>query len=405
MVHEIFPFIGYYLTGLALNLTPCVYPMLAVTVSLFGAQKEKESAQKISRWPRATSYVLGMATMYSALGASASLTGGLFGAWLSNRWVLAGAGLLMLLLAFSMFGLYELQLPQGLLTRLSRRRGTGILGMYLAGLGVGIFAAPCIGPPVVALLTLVSAKGSALYGFLAFFVMSLGLGTPYWILGTFSGALEKLPRSGMWLVWVERLFGVVLVAMAVYFFVLAFTPKSLRWVLPVALILGGLYLGFVEKAGSDKTLFKKLKWGFGVLVILAGLALVVQAPGKISALVWEPYDAQKLQAYRASGQPVVLDFYADWCLPCHEMDEKTFTDSGVIKALEPYKKMRVDVTHFNAAQTRDSVDRFNVAGVPTLIFFGEDGEEVTASRTVGFVPPKKFLEIISQNTGFPLPRE
>ena len=326
---EIISFFSFYLAGLALNLTPCVYPMISVTVALFGA------GQGERRVLRATLYVLGMATMYSALGASAALTGGLFGAWLANKWVLAGLGSVMVVLAFGMFGLYQFQLPAGILARISTSRGTGLFGIFLAGLLVGVFAAPCIGPPVAALLALVAAKQDPIYGFSAFFVLALGLGTPYWLLGVFSGLVKKLPRSGAWLVWVERFFGVLLLAVSVYFFMLAFGPKQFS---------GGL--------------------------------------------AWEPYEASKLEAYRKSGAPVALDFFAEWCAPCHEMDRVTFSEKKVIEALQPFHKLRVDMTQNAPPVTRE----FQVVGIPTIVFFNRKGDEVETARVVGFVPPEKFLK-------------
>ena len=389
MPNELLAFLGFYVAGLALNLTPCVYPMLSVTVALFGVEAQQ------NRVLRASVYVLGMATMYSVLGASASLTGGFFGAWLASKWVLAGIGILMLILALGMFGLYQFQLPSGVLTRLSSHPRTGIIGMYLAGLIVGIFAAPCIGPPIVALLALVAAKGSILYGFSAFFILSLGLGTPYWLLGVSSGALRKLPRSGMWLVWMEHLFGVILLGAAAYFLVLAFGPKFLVWVIPAVLIAGGIYLGFIERAGNDKSTFRMSKWIFGFACVGAGLWFAIAIP-KTSGIVWEPYDAAKLEAYQKSGSPIVLDFYADWCIPCHEMDNQTFSKKEVQEALQPFKKLRVDVTNMSSEGTRETTDKFHVMGVPTMIFFDTKGEEVKDVRIVGFVPPVRFLEAVKQ---------
>src|SRR6185503_18342761 len=188
----------------ALNLTPCVYPMMGVTISLFGGDTGGGGMKAL---PRALVYVLGIALMYSSLGVVAAMTGGLFGGWLSNPWVLGGIGLLLLAMALSMFGLYELTAPSALLTRLGGAAGASLFGTFLAGLLVGVFAAPCIGPPIIALLAYVGSKGDPVFGFWAFFVLSLGLGLPYLVLGMSTGLLTRLPRSGSWMDWVKHLFG------------------------------------------------------------------------------------------------------------------------------------------------------------------------------------------------------
>lgn len=392
MPQELLTLFGFYLAGLTLNLTPCVYPMISVTVSIFGGTK-LDTSQKHTIF-KATLYVLGIATMYSVLGFVAGATGGFFGAWLANRWVLAGIGVIMVVLALGMFGLYQFQLPSGLLQKMTTQRTSGYLGMYLAGLVVGVFAAPCIGPPIVALLTLVGTRSDPLYGFISFFILSLGLGTPYWILGVFSGLIKKLPRSGMWLVWMERVFGVVLLGVALYYFALAFFPKNLSWVVPIVLVLGGAYLGFIERAGNEIANFRRLKWLLGVVVVFLGLWLGYRGLQSAPVLAWEPYTPEKLAAYRKEGKPVALDFYADWCIPCHEMDRYTFSNANVVQALKPFQKMRVDVTRIDTAETKAILEDFNIVGVPTMIFFDERGEEVKASRFVGFLPPERFLRTI-----------
>jgi len=387
---ELISFIGFYLAGLALNLTPCVYPMLSVTVALFG--KGGAEASLAQRVLKASMYVFGMATMYSTLGVIASLSGGFFGVWLANKWVLMTIGLLMFILALGMFGLYQFQLPSKFTAFVGSKRNANLLGIYIAGLFVGVFAAPCIGPPVVALLTLVGTINDPVYGFFAFFILSLGLGTPYWILGIFSNLMEKLPSSGAWLIWVERLFGVLLFGTGVYFLALAFVPKLLLWVMPVVLVLGGLYLGFLNKSGNQSVVFKRVKWGLGVLVISLGIFFLNQQANRAEPMVWEEYSEEKLAVYREEASPIMIDFFADWCIPCHEMDKFTFSNNSVAEAVSSYKKLRVDVTSLDAPESKMALEKFQVRGVPTLIFYNSRGEQVPEARIIGFLPPEKFLE-------------
>ena len=384
-------FLGIFLIGFALNLTPCVYPMLSVTVSLFGGQEETRTWRSFGR---AGLYVLGIATMYSALGVAAAFTGDLFGAALQSPWVLGSIGVLLLALALSMFGAYELKVPAALTAKLGAAgQAPGLLGTYLSGLGVGVFAAPCIGPPTVALLAFVGAQGDPLFGLSAFTVMGLGLGAPYLVLGTFSGVLAKLPRSGVWMVWVKKVFGVVMVGAALFYLGLAFFPEYALYAVPPTLVLGGLYLGFLEGSGRTAKAFTRVKWGVGAAAIFIGILGFqnLQKP----TIDWMPYSEEALAEAQAAGKPVLMDFYADWCIPCLELDRVTFTDRRVIQATEDFARIKVDLTHYDSPEAEALRERFDVAGVPTLVFLNKNGEEIRKARVVGFMGPDPFLERVN----------
>ena len=380
-------FLAIFLIGLALNLTPCVYPMLSVTVSLFGTQSDTNTARV---FVKAVVYVLGIASMYSVLGVTAAMSGGLFGNWLQSPWVLGAIGALLFGLALSMFGVYQIQAPYWLTSKLGGTTGTGFISLFISGLVVGIFAAPCIGPPVIALLALVGQKGDPLFGFWAFFILSLGLGFPYLILGTFSGLLKKVPRSGAWLIWVERIFGVVLVGAALFYISLAFFPKFAAYVVPFTLIVGGLYLGFIEPSAKDKVWLKRIKWVFGIASVVVGglFANALREP----SVSWHPYDEDWITEAKASEQPIIMDFYADWCIPCLELDRKTFTDPEVIAIADRFVRLKVDLTHFDSPEAEALRKKYDIAGVPTIVFLDTDGTEVVSSRVVGYLPPERFLE-------------
>lgn len=382
---------GIFLIGLALNLTPCIYPMLSITVSLFGTRKGEES--RISRsFFMASIYVLGIVTMYSVLGVAAAYTGALFGSWLQSPWVLGGIGLLIFGLALSMFGLYELQPPASLMQKLSgaQRKTTGIAGHFVSGLVVGVFAAPCIGPPVIALLAFVGAQGDPLFGFLVFFVMALGLGFPYLILGTFSGLLNNLPQSGTWMVWVKKLFGVILTGVALFYLALAIYPSWTMHVVIATLLAGGIYLGFFEQSRSAGKGFVYLKRATGIAAILISV-LMIQNLMK-EGIVWEPYTAEKLEQAAAEGKPVVMDFYADWCIPCLELERTTFTDPEVIDRTESFVRLKVDLTQYGSPESQQLRDEFQIAGVPTIVFLTPGGIEVESARVVGYLRSEQFLQ-------------
>ena len=385
-------FFAIFLIGLALNLTPCVYPMLSVTVSLFGSQAETKFLRVFFK---ALLYVLGIATMYSVLGVIAALGGGLFGSWLQSPWVLGSIAALLFALALSSFGLYQIQMPFWLTSKLGGTSGSGFIAIYFSGLVVGVFAAPCVGPPVIALLTFVAAKGSASFGFWAFFILSLGLGFPYLILGTFSGLLKKIPRSGSWLIWVEHIFGVILVGAALFYLSLAIAPKFAIYVIPIALAAGGIYLGFIDKSGKDKPALKRIQWMLGIIAIVAGLIFANNLRNK--GMTWETYSDADLLKAKETGLPVMIDFYADWCIPCLELDRNTWTDEEVIQATKDIKKIKVDLTHFDSQEAEVLRKKFNISGVPTIIFIRADGTEAIESRIIGFVSPKEFLTKLKQS--------
>ncbi len=382
---------GIFLIGLALNLTPCIYPMLSVTVGLFGSKKGEESKLGYS-FTMASIYVLGIVMMYSVLGVAAAYTGAIFGSWLQSPMVLAGIGVLIFALALSMFGLYELQPPSSWMQSLSgtQRKTTGVFGHFFSGLVVGVFAAPCIGPPIIALLAFVGSQGDPLFGFAIFFVMALGLGFPYLILGTFSGLLSKLPQSGTWMVWVKKVFGVVLVGVAAFYLALAFAPGYSMHVIIATLLAGGVYLGFLEQTGRKKKIFTRIKWGVGIATILLGV-LFIQNLQK-EGIVWEAYSDEKFEEAIQSGTPVMMDFYADWCIPCLELERTTFTDIDVIDATMEFRRFKVDMTQYESERSERLREEFNIAGVPTILFFNSEGVEVEDARVVGFLRADRFLE-------------
>ncbi len=385
-------FIALFFIGLALNLTPCVYPMLSVTVSVFGGQNDPNLVRVFSK---AVIYVLGIATMYSVLGVLASFSGELFGSWLQHPWVLGGIGVLLFALALSMFGLYEIQVPYWMASRIGTGSSTGFIGVYFSGLVVGVFAAPCIGPPIIALLAFIGAQGDPVFGFWSFFILSMGLGLPYLILGTFSGLLPKLPKSGVWMVWVKKVFGVVLVALALFYLSMPFIPVSdAYWVIPVSFIVGGIYLGFLEQSGKGTPVFSKIKMAFGVFAIIIGVIFIANLQKE--GMEWDAYREDKLLMAQNQGVPVVVDFYADWCIPCLELERITFTDSRVIEATSDMVRLKVDLTHFDSPESEDIRKRYNVAGVPTIVFLDREGSEVEEARIMGFVGPDEFLRRINK---------
>ena len=382
--------IGVFFAGLALNLTPCVFPLIPITIGFF-TQQTKD--RKGSTFPLALAYVLGIALTYSVLGVLAALSGAIFGSALQSPWVVGLIVVVLLSLATSMFGLWELRVP----TWAQKASGgrTGVFGALIMGLVMGFIAAPCIGPFVVGLLTYVGQRGDPLLGFVLFFTLAMGLGLPYLILGTFTGAINKLPASGMWMIGVRRVFGVILVAMAAYFAAPLMPGDSGGWLMSGVLVLGALYLLVIDRTGHEQASIDRVMRLLSVAVLVVGVMMVPgirQGGDAITAaaahLEWQAYQAAGAKAAIASGGPVIVDFYADWCAPCRELDERTFSAPEVRAVLEGYTRFKVDLTRATE-ENQALTTEYGVMGVPTVIVFS-GGDEVF--RITGFEPPGRFLE-------------
>ncbi len=392
-----------FLGGLALNLTPCVYPMIPITISYFGGQSQGKKGSLVAH---ACLYVIGMAVTYSVLGVFAALSGSLFGSALQYPPVLIGIALVMVLLALSMFDVYEFRMP-AFLNRLAGGSQKGFAGTFLMGLTVGIVAAPCIGPFVLGLLTYVGNKGSAFLGFVLFFVLALGMGVPFIVLGVFSGSLKKLPRSGAWMVWVRKVFGFILLAMAVYFLEPLFpNPLAYRLTLALILLLAGIYLAWIDTVQSTGKAFPLLRNIVGILFFALALYAAVTgienflrnaSTGTVvsratNAIQWFPYSQGMLDQAVREGKPVFIDFYADWCVPCKEMDAQTFTVPEVVTRSRDFVMLKVDLTSAEDPKAGALREKYQVKGVPTFIFLRPDGKEIADLRGTGFESKDVFLE-------------
>ena len=338
--------VAAFLGGLALNLTPCVYPMIPVTLAFFGGQAA-------GSWQRtawlATCYVLGLSMSYAILGLLAARTGAFFGSWLQHPAVLIGIAIIIVALSLSMFGLYDLRPPQVLTNRLGQAF-TGAGGAFAMGLVVGLVAAPCVGPFILGLLLLVSQLANPITGFLLFFVLGLGMGLPYLILGLAASRIGRLPKAGGWLVWSKRALGVVLLGLALHFI----------WPL-------------LPSQASQPT------------------------PQVASTVVaWEPYSQAAFERAQRAHRPILIDVYADWCIPCVEMDRVTFHHPDVVRALGSVMTLRVDATRGVSDEAGEMLERSHVYGAPTILLFDRHGQEQRALRFSGFATPDELLERLQQ---------
>ena len=384
-----------FVGGLALNLTPCVYPIIPITISFFVGQA---SGQMGKSFVLAAVYVLGMAITYSTLGVIAALTGGLLGASLQNPMVLVGIAAIFLLFAASMFGAFEIRVPT-FLASFAGGSKQGLWGSLFMGLTVGIVAAPCIGPFVISLLTYVAGKADPVAGFVLFFVLSMGLGLPYLLLGTFSGSIKNLPRSGEWMVWIKKVFGVIMIAIAVYF-VSTLLPGALYYaILTIVLAIGGLAVGFFDKSRASFAWFPALKKITGIALLVLGFWLAGSAwtESRRESIAWQPFEYALLESAQQQGKPVLVDFYADWCIPCKQIETKLFKDAEIVALSGKFTALKADLTEEGSRFNQDLRLQYEVLGVPTIILIDDKGREYRRfTDELVKMAPADFAEIMRQ---------
>jgi thioredoxin:protein disulfide reductase len=348
--------VSFFILGLAMALTPCVLPMLPIMSSvIFGSKNESHrNISKLRSSVLALSYVLGMAIMYSVAGMITAALGASIQSWLQNPWVLSAFALMLLALAASLFGFYELRLPQALHNKIDRiagkQEGGSVIGAFMLGGISTLIASPCVTAPLAGVLAFIAQTGSIPMGGVLLFVMALGMGLPLMLFAI--GARGLLPKAGAWMTIVQRIFGVLLIGLAVWVASPIFTSS---------------------KTSSNETMHQ-LESG-----------LMFQRVATSAQL-----DAALLQA-KQKGQPVLLDFYADWCVTCKEMELLTFSDEKVKAALSTYQLIQVDVTK-NTVEHQRILKQYALFGPPAILFFDVNGEEKFSKRVIGFMKAERFLE-------------
>jgi thiol:disulfide interchange protein DsbD len=406
----------FFIAGLGLSLTPCVFPMIPILSGIIAGQGHKISRGRA--FALSLAYVLGMAVTYAAAGVAAGMTGTLLSAALQSPWVLGAFALVFVVLSFSMFGFYELQLPTSLQSKLSEESGH-----LQGGRGIGVFAmgalsalivGPCVAAPLAGALLYIGQTGDAVLGGTALFVMALGMGVPLLIVGLSAGTL--LPRAGAWMEAVKKGFGVLLLATAVWLVspVIPAVVQMLAWA--ALLIIPAIFLHALDPLPPHAKGWQRFWKGIGIVMLLTGAALLIGAlaggrdplqplaglrgqavAAENKKLAFEPVvSLADLEAkVMAAGQPVMLDFYADWCVSCKEMERFTFSDPAVQAKLSGFKLLKADVTA-NNADDKALLARFGLFGPPGILFFDKTGKENKSVRVVGFMPAAEFIQTLNK---------
>ncbi|MBL8453313.1 MAG: protein-disulfide reductase DsbD [Zoogloea sp.] len=408
--------VSFFGFGLLLTFTPCVFPMIPILSGIIvghGHAISKGRALGLS-----SLYVLGMALTYAAAGVAAGLSGTLLSAALQNPWVLGGFALIFVVLALSMFGFYELQLPTALQSRLSdnanHQKGGSPGGVIAMGALSALIVGPCVAAPLAGALLYIAQTGNAILGGAALFTMALGMGAPLIVVGVL--ARSALPKPGPWMEGVKRAFGVMLLGVAVWLVspVIPTIVPMLAWA--GLLVFSAIYLHALDPLPTHASGWQRFWKGFGVIALLAGAALFIGAlagsrdplqplailraqaasstPAAAETKFQRVASVEELdQILKTATRPVMLDFYADWCISCKEMERFTFANPAVARQLEGFQLLQADVTANNDAD-KALLKRFKLFGPPGIIFFDAAGAERKNLRVVGFQDAETFGKVL-----------
>ena len=391
-------FLLVFAGGILTSLTPCVYPLIPITVSVFGAN---ESAGLFKSFLLSIVYVLGIVVTYSILGVAVASTGAVFGQIMANPWVVGFISLILVSLGLSMFGVFEIRLPYSVQNRLNTVGGTGFAGAFAMGTVAGVIAAPCTGPALAVVLTYIATTGSLFLGFWLMFTYALGMGLLFIGIGTFSGLLSAMPRSGGWMYVLENIFGIAIITMALYFLKDVFPPLQdfLQNSLPFfavagGLLLIGLWLSKLTQRFSGISRRAQFQKACGLLLAVLAVYMFVggiQEPAG-PHLDWVYDETEGLEIAKREDKLVMLDFYASWCAACKELDHKTYADPAVAAKLANYVNIKLDFTR-SSETTEALTEKYQIPGLPVVIFMDAEGRVL--KRFTGFVGPEEMLSILT----------
>ena len=394
--------------GLLLTFTPCVLPMVPILSAIIVGQN---GAKQSRNFILSLAYVLGMALVYTALGVAAGLIGESLTAALQNPWVLGSFALLLVLLSLSMFGFFELQLPAVWRDKLGaisgRQSGGQLLGVFIMGALSAVIVGPCITAPLAATLAFIANSQDAVFGGTVLLAMALGMGVPLLLVGLGAGSL--LPRAGGWMEAVKQFFGVLLLATAIWMI----TPLLASWLLMSLwaglLIICASYLRVFDSLPANAPGIQRLAKGVGMILLLLGSLLIIGLASGGRAIL-QPLAQFKSNQTRAAlpfqrlasnaaldqalgnlnGKPALLDFWAEWCVACKEMEHLTFSDPAVAAQLQNFVLLQVDLTD-NTPEARALLKRFGLFGPPAIVFFDSAGQKIAGKEVIGFQNAPNFL--------------
>jgi thioredoxin:protein disulfide reductase len=388
-----------WLGGLLTALTPCVYPLIPITIRYFGASRATSKRRAVVL---AGVYVLGMTLLYAVLGTAFASLNVVFGSFLSSPYVSAAIGMFCFAMGASMLGAFTVALPASLNTRLSRLGGQSAGGAFVMGLVSGVIAAPCTGPVLAVILALVARSGGAPLGFLLMSAFGLGLGLPFMLIAVFSGALQQLPQSGVWMEVVKACLAAAMFVVGLYFLRFALPPLR-DWLdtVPEAgfaglvLLLGGAFAAGVYLHLFGSTDVAAWFKGGSVALLTLGASFAVLSDNTPETIEWQTSHERGLAVARELRRPVMIDFTADWCQACKELDRETYVDPRVRAEAERFVTLKIDATTIDDPM-QALFERYAIMGLPTVIFIDSAGTVLDDPRVTGFVEAERFTQLMEK---------
>jgi thiol:disulfide interchange protein DsbD len=405
-----------FIGGILTSLTPCIFPMLPITIGVIGAKNTRSAFQGFSL---SVVYILGIAFTYALLGVFAALTGSLFGSVLQNPVIVVIIALIFFLMGLSMFDIFYVQVPTGLQSKLAKiyqKQATGSFsGVAVMGLISGLIATPCVGPVIVSMLTYVAQTKNVFLGFWLLFTFAVGMGLILVVLGTFSNALVNMPRAGGWMEQIKKGIGLVMIAVAFYYLKPVLPAYLFNFLAGSFLVIAGMFFGAGLPLQEDSPPAKKLRKSAGLLVVTAGLYLFVISLGGLNPsgnnqsivskpegktaekvqLKWLSSEEEGLKLAKLENKYAMIDFYADWCPACIELDKYTYTDKEVISSLQDFVTVKIDATK-STPQVKALFSKYGIVGLPAVIFIDKSGNVLQDYSLAGFEKPKVFINRLNQ---------
>ncbi|MFW0713637.1 protein-disulfide reductase DsbD [Aliarcobacter butzleri] len=397
--------------GLLLSLTPCVFPMIPILSSIIVGASKNETMTASRGFFLSLVYVLSMSIAYTIAGVVAGIFGANLQVALQNPYVLVIFALIFVALAFSMFGYFEIRLPQAIQNRVNKttdgKEKQGILGIAIMGFLSALIVGPCVAPPLAGALVYIGQTGDAILGGLALFVMSLGMGVPLLLIGL--GAGKFMPKPGGWMESITKIFGIVMLGVAIWLLDRVLDASIIIYLWALLLLGSAIYLKIYQHILAQ--LITVVIFILGVILFVGAISgatnplnpLEKFTSSKMTQVSDEKLIFKKVKniqelelAIKNSNKPVMLDFWASWCVSCKELEEITFQDEQVINKLQEFTLLKADVTE-NNDEDKALQKKFGVVGPPALIFWDKDKNEIQASRIIGYKNPKDFLEIVNKN--------